>query len=128
MIGEINSVESFKKFLNEKVRDRDRMMKKFDEAREINGLYSFLGSNSVAMQGAVVHGDWADRYLFQMDKSIEAIGEDAYIKHLHQVVIHRVKQSHHINPASRSTSLSSNINEDYEQLFFVEIFEKMDWE
>jgi hypothetical protein len=119
----VRNYESLTAYLNKKIEERDKLLAEFDTARAEDNLSRFMHWNGTEFHGAVVHAFQAQRLLAYLDADT-SLSEELRFERVKDYVARTIGNMG-LRIASRSTSLSANLEEDYHNAFFLELNSKI---
>lgn len=123
MFIQLNDLDQFVSYFDKVVRESNKLLAKFDKAREENSLAVFLRSYSVDLQVAVVQAALAKDFLKHIEDSLERKIEKAslYVDLIDVIERHVRNMTLNLN----SSSCSVNIDQDAQNKFYLEIFRNL---
>lgn len=119
MFYRIATIEDLREFCASKIRDRDSMLKKFDEDRAKDQLERFLSWNATSLLGAVVQARRAENIISFLDKGADQ-DDQKRLEIVRQSAFRQLDVETRVS--SRSSLLDANVHEDYEKAFWKELF------
>lgn len=125
----IRTIAALKSYCEKHISDLDAVLAKMDEARAKDTLRHFLSSNSAHMQVLCV-------YAHESERIVKFIGEDTEEEggaimtpeRKFEILTDEAKRrvlNLNMRLTSRSTSISSNLDEDAERAFWIDLFQAL---
>jgi hypothetical protein len=129
MLERVRNITALKSYFEKFVSEQEALLAKMDKARADGHLRHFLSSNAAYLHVLTVYAHESIRYLAFLNEAREVEGgglmtDEAKLDIVREEVQRRVLALN-MRLTSRSTSPSSNQDEDAERAFWIELFQAL---